>query len=231
VRIGGAAAFLLVACNGSSYPVFGGTAPDAQSPSDATNVQMLADATGGDAAFGPDPPPMACQEDAADPCPSPPWVCTDGGAIVVAYEPGKCVSGSCVWQKVDGDCAALGGRCADPGAVDGEMIDAAADGPDAPDGSVWAAVGACVLPVPAGPDPPAMLCDVDGAAEGGVCPPPPSVCAGMDTIDAPGWLIDYDDGQCLAGQCVWQKKRTMCSGVFLCTGGACVYQGSDPALN
>jgi hypothetical protein len=35
----------------------------------------------------------------------------------------------------------------------------------------------------------------------------------------PNWLVYYDNGQCTAGQCVWQKVRLYCGSG--CMNGAC----------
>jgi hypothetical protein len=114
------------------------------------------------------------------------------------------------------------GMCAGPATADGGVADGGYDGPSAPDGSVWVTLYGCLVPAPAGPDPPVAPCDDDASAEGGICPPPPSVCAD------PAWLVYYDNGQCVAGQCVWQKEHTTCHGVG-CSAGSCHYLGTSAA--
>jgi hypothetical protein len=63
-----------------------------------------------------------------------------------------------------------------------------------------------------GPDPPPLACDAGGDA--GLCPPPHSECAD------PNWLVYYDNGQCVSGQCTWDKRYVECS-VVSCFDGAC----------
>jgi hypothetical protein len=38
------------------------------------------------------------------------------------------------------------------------------------------------------------------------------------------WLVYYDNGECVAGQCAWEAKYHYCGGVFGsgCAQGACV---------
>jgi hypothetical protein len=63
------------------------------------------------------------------------------------------------------------------------------------------------------PDPPPHACDADAESEAGLCPPPPSVCADMYS------LVYYDNGQCVSGQCVWEKRSMSCP--LLCEYGVC----------
>jgi hypothetical protein len=212
MRVVGAVAVFaaLAGCNGSASraAVSGERSPDA-----ASGFVF-------DVPLGPDPPRTACEVDATDPCPQPPSACTDAGLAVV-YSGGGCTSGSCVWQKSNVNCVAAGGTCADRARRDGgdagELQDASP-----PDGSVWVTANGCMVPAPAGPDPLPVACDVDASAEGGVCPPPPSVCASSE------WIIYYDDGQCVSGWCVWRKEHTSCGGMS-CSGGACHYLGTSAA--
>jgi len=55
-----------------------------------------------------------------------------------------------------------------------------------------------------GPAAPAVACDVDAGGDSGLCPPPSSVCADST------WLVFYDNGQCVAGQCTWEKRYIEC---------------------
>ncbi|MGO9838542.1 MAG: hypothetical protein ACLP1X_30540 [Polyangiaceae bacterium] len=65
-----------------------------------------------------------------------------------------------------------------------------------------------------GPDPPPLACDADAASDAGLCPPPYSACAD------PSWLVYYDNGQCVSGQCTWDKRYVECS-IVSCFEGAC----------
>ncbi len=64
------------------------------------------------------------------------------------------------------------------------------------------------------PDPVDASCDSDAADEGGICPLPGSQCA-----DA-RWLVYFDNGACVSGQCSWEKKYVDCSTIG-CFSGAC----------
>lgn len=64
-----------------------------------------------------------------------------------------------------------------------------------------------------GPDPAPTVCGAD-AAEAGVCPMPPSACAD------PHWLVFYDNAQCVAGSCTWEKRYNDCGPVG-CFFGEC----------
>jgi hypothetical protein len=67
----------------------------------------------------------------------------------------------------------------------------------------------------AGPDPTARACNA-AADDGGLCPLPPSTCADRR------WLVYYDNGQCVSGQCTWGKRYLDC-GTIGCFFGACQY--------
>ena len=64
------------------------------------------------------------------------------------------------------------------------------------------------------PDPVDASCDSDAADEGGLCPLPRSQCADGR------WLVYFDNGACVSGQCSWEQRYVDCStlGCFL---GAC----------
>jgi hypothetical protein len=66
----------------------------------------------------------------------------------------------------------------------------------------------------AGPDPSPLACDADAGSDAGLCPPPHSECADSE------WLVYYDNGQCVSGQCTWEKRYVECS-IVSCFGGAC----------
>jgi hypothetical protein len=57
-------------------------------------------------------------------------------------------------------------------------------------------------------------CDSDAGGEGGLCPLPRSQCADGR------WLVYFDNGACVSGQCSWEQRYVDCStiGCFL---GAC----------
>jgi hypothetical protein len=63
----------------------------------------------------------------------------------------------------------------------------------------------------AGPDPSAAPCE---GSDAGSCGFPPSACADGR------WLVYYDDGRCVSGQCVWEERYIDCSPLG-CFYGAC----------
>jgi hypothetical protein len=152
--------------------------------------------------------PVACDEDAsAVQCGSPPIACTDPGPFVYYYG-GQCVGGACRWPTANVSCAAAydGGRCAPPG-------DAGVRGAiTSDDAGTWAVFSPCMAPVAPAPPPPSVSCD---AADAALCMPPPSVCADGS------WLVYYDQGECIAGQCAWQERYARCE--YGCGSGACSY--------
>jgi hypothetical protein len=188
--------------------------PDASGDTTAPDAD---DEAGDSQPFGPDPPPSPCVFDAAVPCRQAPSVCSDSRWLVM-YSPGSCLGGSCQWQKNDIDCTVVGATCGtappDAGAGDAQVAFISV-GPVGGSG--------CIVPAPPGPDPAPMACDVDAAADAAVCALPPSVCA--DDTDH-RWLVYYDDGQCVAGQCAWQKLRTYCA--YGCADGACLGRPTEP---
>jgi len=66
----------------------------------------------------------------------------------------------------------------------------------------------------AGPDPVPASCDGDAGDAAGFCALPPSTCADSR------WLVYYDDGQCVSGQCAWEKRYIDCASIG-CFYGAC----------
>jgi len=64
-------------------------------------------------------------------------------------------------------------------------------------------------------DPPPLACDADAGGEARLCPPPPSVCADTST------LVYYDNGQCVSGQCTWDKRSVRCSLPNVCWIDGC----------
>ncbi len=65
-----------------------------------------------------------------------------------------------------------------------------------------------------GPDPLDATCDGGAGDEGGLCPLPRSQCADGR------WLVYYDNGSCVSGQCVWEKRYIDCS-TLGCQMGSC----------
>jgi hypothetical protein len=190
------------------------SAAEPDSGSQATTVGAVGAATDGPFSFilsgGPDDAAVvACDRDAATAaqCSVPPPQCSDG--LGVFYSGGYCIHGRCEWQVTTIQCsggeAPEGGRCAPPGvsAASGAILDEA---------GAWYASSGCLYPIVESP-PPQASCDADGGADSGDCPPPRSVCG------AGGWLIYFDQGECVAGQCAWQKQYTHCQ--YGCSNGAC----------
>ncbi len=69
-----------------------------------------------------------------------------------------------------------------------------------------------------GPDPPATACSTDASG----CPSPPPACVNSYTA------VDYSEGVCTTGQCVWQKNDLDCQEV----GGTCVgSEGADAGID
>jgi len=66
----------------------------------------------------------------------------------------------------------------------------------------------------AGPDPDPASCGGDAGGDAGFCGLPPSRCADSR------WLVYYDDGQCILGQCAWEKRYVDCAAIG-CFYGAC----------
>jgi hypothetical protein len=65
-----------------------------------------------------------------------------------------------------------------------------------------------------GPAPTPVACDVEAGESSAPCPLPPSQCASSSS------LVYYDDGQCVSGQCVWDRHYIACTQVS-CFNGAC----------
>jgi hypothetical protein len=172
----------------------------------ASSDDGAADADLPGAPWGPDPPVTACAQSGA-PCPSPPPACANS-YVAVSYSPGRCMAGLCSWQKADFDCRLVDASCA--GAA---RFDAGLDVSET-DGSTWINIYGCQLPTPVVPAPPPSNCDIDASPDSGVCPPPASTCADER------WLDYYDDGQCLAGACSWEKRVHYCPGG--CSAGGCL---------
>jgi hypothetical protein len=190
--------------------------PDASGDATASDAD---DDAGDPQPWGPDPPATPCLVDAAVPCRQAPSVCSDSRWLV-AYPAGLCVGGSCQWKKNDIDCMTAGATCgtapADAGTGADAQVAFLSVGPVGGSG--------CIVPAPPGPDPSPMACDVDAAADAAVCALPPSVCAdGTDDH----WLVYYDNGQCVAGQCAWQKLRTYCA--YGCDSGGCLGRPTVPS--
>lgn len=168
---------------------------------------------------GPDgAPPIACDVDAAPmtQCTVAPRECGDGGAV--AYSGGWCVGGTCRWLARNTTCTGgadqLASRCAPPGSP------TASGAAFADDAGTWAVSGPCLVPVPAPPSPPQVSCDGSGGGDAGVCPPPRSVCvSGL-------WLLFYDQGECVSGQCSWQERYVVCADG--CASGACIIGVATP---
>jgi hypothetical protein len=69
------------------------------------------------------------------------------------------------------------------------------------------------------PDPVDASCDNDAADEGGLCPMPRSQCADGR------WLVYFDNGACVSGQCSWEKRYVDCT-ILGCSRGACQSLGT-----
>ena len=225
------AVVLLLACDNAVAPA--GVTPDASlasltdatfSSSDSSNGAD--DSPGDDAGvnaqpWGPDPPKTACVEGDPLACVSTPSDQCADSRWDVAYFSGACDAGFCQFSKTDVDCAWMtGGTCGPEPTDGGGQGDAQAE---------FVRVGSnsgtgCILPAPPGPDAPATACDEDAGIDAALCAPPPSVCA-----DDAGsyWLVYYDNGQCMAGQCAWQKIRQFCND--RCWNGACASHPTAPA--
>lgn len=162
--------------------------------------------------------PPSCGGDAGSAplaCLTPATECIDA-AIAVKYYFSQCDSGACVWRKQDIHCDSFeGGIC---------IGDADSGFPTLSDGGIWGTTGPCAVPLEAPPAVPAVACDEDAGDAAAVCPPPHSVCGG------PTFVLYYDNGACVAGQCTWEVRPTACP-YTNCSAGACVYLGtSAPAL-
>jgi hypothetical protein len=155
--------------------------------------------------------PVACDLDAAagTQCKVAPSDCNDGGGVY--YSGGWCIDGTCEWQTSPLQCASTAGdsipgaSCAPPGSP-------AAAGPFLDDSGAWFVSVGCRYPI-VGPPPPQVACDADGGADAGGCALPRSVCA------TGSWLIYFDQGECVSGQCQWQKQYASCP--YGCSNGAC----------
>lgn len=179
-------------------------------------------------AWGPDPPKTPCDSNAnstAVQCPYPPAVCADSRWIVIYTAP-SCVSGACTWQKEDLDCTMVAGTCGTSPGQDAGSRDAQV---------AFVPVGngiGCIVPAPTAPPPPKVDCDEDATQDAALCAPPPSVCAVSKSPAADrGWLVYYDNGVCMAGQCVWQARDLYCpNGCFsgTCSSGSTVPSPTAP---
>jgi len=218
-------ALLIVGCSGPTPPPFASLV-DAESPprdawvavgdAVATEATEAGDSQA-DGADIPAPPSTPCNEDTATEipaCPAPPPACVNSH-VAVEYVDGNCSSGFCTWHTNTIDCREVDASCAGAAGLDGGFDDAGADG------AVWTNVYGCLLLAPAAPNPPPLACDVDASPATPVCPLPPSACASS------AWLVYYDDGQCVAGACSWQKKDRYC-GDLGCMHGACGSVGTVP---
>jgi hypothetical protein len=217
-------------------------APSSSPGQPGPGQRVAADATVGDAtgvayaldAFAVQPPdgpwssgpdgaaPIACDVDPASQCPPRPApACVDPKVALVFGNVG-CVSGVCSWIVARVDCSGENhlGRC-----IGGT------GGPDASlplDAGPGQRSGPCFLPAPAAATPPVVSCDADGGNDGGLCPPPRSQC--LNSGSAYDWLVYYDNGECVSGQCVWQTNYHYCgnTGQGVCNGGACVSSITAP---
>lgn len=225
-----AVAFLL-GCDNAGVP--SGVAHDASvaAPTDATFVAIDssnddADTSDGDAGvdgqpWGPDPPKTACVEGDPSACVRAEDQCADSRWLVT-YFGGNCAAGSCQYSKDDVDCAWMEGGTCGPAPMDAGQGDAQVQFIH-----VGSSTGSgCIVPAPPGPDAPATACDEDAGVDAALCAPPPSVCA---ETEGSYWLVYYDNGQCMAGQCAWQKIRRYCSNG--CARGACVSHLTAPIPN
>jgi hypothetical protein len=154
--------------------------------------------------------PVPCDVDAAPAtqCRVAPTDCTnDAGGVL--YTGGWCVSGTCNWLAQPFTCRGgdTGNRCAPPGASQGEAV--------IDDAGTWVVSEGCLQPVPPAPPPPQVSCTA-GSGDAALCPPPRSAC--LDSA----WLVYYDQGECVAGQCSWQVRYGYCGGNG-CVSGACVF--------
>lgn len=138
-------------------------------------------------------------------CPPPPPDCADSHTAILYG--GTCTSGFCKWQASTYDCSAFDASC-----IGAARADAGFDVP-AVDGSAWINGEGCLLGAPVGGAPLAASCDADASPGVIVCPPAPSTC--LDSR----WLVYYDDGQCVGGQCEWQQRDHFCTGG--CRASAC----------
>jgi hypothetical protein len=164
----------------------------------------------------PDAPPWACG--GGNECPSRPTACI-AGRFAVLYLSGQCEAGTCFWEKQTFDCATIGGTCAAGSKGDGII-----DGGIGAEGGTWIATGGCFLRVGSAPVPPATPCSARvGLDASDPCPPPASACADSK------YLVYYDDGQCVAGSCVWQVRYFNCGQG--CSFGGCNSQGTPPSPN
>jgi hypothetical protein len=164
--------------------------------------------------------PVACDADAAPAtqCTVAPTECADGGGVL--YTGGWCVAGTCNWLPYSITCSggevAPGGRCAPPGTptTPGAVV--------IDDAGTWVVARGCMQAVPAAPPPPQVSCP---ASSGGsdACPPTRSQCVSSQ------WLVYYDQGVCVGGQCSWQERYASCSG-SRCVSGACLGVGTPPPM-
>jgi hypothetical protein len=198
---------------------FDATSQEGDAESDAPDAPLL-DGPSSGAAFGPDPSPQAC-DGGFQQCASPLPVCLDP-RYALNYVSGHCVSGACEWTKYDLDCTRYpGGTCV--GGSSDAGVEASADGGGR---ALFAGCGVSISL----PTPPVVACDTDAGVDAAVCAPPRSFCAsGSPGVDSspPALLLYYDDGECVAGQCVWALRSLPCPSS--CSSGACVDPVGTPA--
>ena len=225
------AVVLLLACDNAVAPA--GATHDAStaSPTDATfsgsdSSNDAADAAAGDdagvvgEAWGPHPPTTACVEGDSSACLRTSNQCADSRWLVTYFN-GTCAAGYCQFSKEDVDCAVQTGGTCGPAPTDGGQGDAQVQFIRVASRSG----SGCIVPAPPGPDAPATVCDDDAGIDAALCAPPPSVCA---DDEGSYWLVYYDNGQCMAGQCAWQKIRKYCSNG--CWDGACASGPTAPIV-
>jgi hypothetical protein len=223
------ASALLVCCGGSarspavalgadaggSYADGGGMRADASIVITSGNNGPWSDsstATDGpvDAPAVPSPPVTACAT-SGPPCPPPPPAC-ESPSVAVLYYDGQCTAGLCAWQTESVDCWVADASCVGPAGYEAGLDVLVSDG------SASVNASGCLLQAPSAQEPPPSACDVDAGLDAGVCPPPASVC------NDSSWMVYYDDGQCVAGQCSWEIREQYCPDG--CRSGGCSAVGA-----
>ena len=120
----------------------------------------------------------------------------------MTYSANGCFSGACFWSRYDVDCSRYdGGSCIGGWGFNGGL--SLSD-----EGGLQANINGCLVPKGQPPAQPVVPCDADAGAGAGVdaalCVPPPSFC--LESSSLGRWLLYYDNGRCVSGQCVWDLR-------------------------
>jgi hypothetical protein len=174
--------------------------------------------------------PATCDEPPAPRC---------EGLLAVRFDAaGACVSGSCIYDRIEEDCSPANGACSGGFCIPGECPTGGCGDPPAPlcngnivvtyDAPLSCPFGACVWTETATPCPEETQCLDGTCVETNPCPggcftPPGPFCVG-DTRRAP-----QSPGRCSLAQCIYDTfDDTDCADAGLvCRNGACVADPCD----